>query len=393
MKKKILLSFVSIFVLCTSFVLPVSATNSAAEYFGTFNGKEYPIRCTDLNSSSYAVPVGSFEYSWNVADINFNNSYWFSSTTSTVTLQPGEYYVGCVIYLPELIPANNEFSLSFSLNHTFASLTANYIEIGNALASYRGMFDFSNSGSNWLSEPLISKTENTKYINVRFMAKVTVAQQVTFNITSLNVTKSSSAVDIELGLISDMLEIISLNLNEIGINVIDIRSYCISILSSINDNFSILHDKIESLKSSMISKFDSVVSTINSNFTSLNSWIQNQTTSITSKLNDLLVYFKGNEQSNSSVDKNNQSSNNAGNTFDEYNDLESGYMNDMTSNLGSIDTSNNLFGLTDFMATGTFVSTQLENIYNSNPIVQNVIMYGLILGLAFTVIGISTKWG
>lgn len=130
------------------------------------------------------------------------------------------------------------------------------------------------------------------------------------------------------------------------------------------------------------------VSTVGSNI--VNS-VASMSSAVTGKLNDLLNYFMGDDKTDETVDSNNSSNNELNSTVNQYDQIESGMVDDFNANLGNIDTTNNLFGLGDFIATGTFVSTQMTNLYQSHQIVQYMITFGLILGIALTVIGISTK--
>lgn len=424
MKKKILLSFVSVFVLCTSFILPVSATDVYLEdydpfenivddtqYYGSFNGKEYPI-IPQIPGMSYFYDIEGFAVT-NYVYVGTSSTYFNQVFTS----ENNKYYQFRVNFLPaERCTRNQTYDIRF---HFTTNLSVDAAR--NAVLTYNDM-SYSNAGS--FTNGVVKAGSGSFYIEFTDVVFNVESPQWFLYFYGTSTSTSSSLVcsgvsvkevpkdiSVDLGNLSGIMENIGLNVNEIGVNVIAIRDYCISLIEAINLNFGILHEKIDGLKSSMISKLDEVKTSINTigsdivasvngfsssvtgHFNSLNTWIQNQTASITSKLNDLLVYFKGNEQSNSSVDNNNQSSNNANDTFSDYNDIESGYMDSMNESLGSIDTNNNLFGMGDFVKTGSFVSTQLENIYNSNVIIQNVIMYGLILGLSLTVIGISTKRG
>lgn len=147
--------------------------------------------------------------------------------------------------------------------------------------------------------------------------------------------------------------------------------------------------------SSMSSTLDNSIIAVKNAVTSIGSNIVSSITSmssaVTSKLDDLLNYFKGDENTDNTVNDNTSSNNQLNDTVNQYDQIESGMIDDFNTNIGNIDTTNNLFALGDFIATGTFVSTQMTNIYNSNQIVQYMITFGLILGIALTVIGISTK--
>lgn len=98
----------------------------------------------------------------------------------------------------------------------------------------------------------------------------------------------------------------------------------------------------------------------------------------------------GNSQVESNDDLEN-STNDLENKLDKYDDLESGFVEDFDNNIGAITPNNDLLTNNDFVNTSTFVATQMTRIYESNDIVRMTITFGLIIGLAFTVIGISVR--
>lgn len=79
------------------------------------------------------------------------------------------------------------------------------------------------------------------------------------------------------------------------------------------------------------------------------------------------------------------------NNVSDYDDIESGLVDDFETNLGDINLDNDLFAQSDFVKTGVFISTQMTRIYESNDIVRMMLTFGMIIGLAFTIIGISVK--
>lgn len=78
-------------------------------------------------------------------------------------------------------------------------------------------------------------------------------------------------------------------------------------------------------------------------------------------------------------------------SVDQYDSVESGLTDDFNSSLTDLDTDINLFNSNDFITTGTFVSDQLTNIFNSNSNISNMIMFSLIIGFSLTLIGIGVR--
>lgn len=79
------------------------------------------------------------------------------------------------------------------------------------------------------------------------------------------------------------------------------------------------------------------------------------------------------------------------NKIDDVDDIESGIVDDLKINLQNITVDSELLTQSDFVKTGVFLSTQMTNVYNANPIVRMMLTFGMIIGLAFTIIGISLK--
>lgn len=135
-----------------------------------------------------------------------------------------------------------------------------------------------------------------------------------------------------------------------------------------------------------------VVSTVNSSIVSMNTNIANKIDSmsnaLTSKLDEL---FKVNDETPINDSNNANSSLQGG--VNSYDELENSSLDNFNSSLDNLNTENNLYSDNQFIATSQWVSTQLQNIYDSNIYISYIIDFGLILGIGLTLIGIKTKGG
>lgn len=112
---------------------------------------------------------------------------------------------------------------------------------------------------------------------------------------------------------------------------------------------------------------------------------------ITSNFDRLISAIRGDDKEVSSKEDLDNTTNDLNSTVNEYDDIESGLVDDFNTNLGAIRPNNDLITNNDFIKTSTFVATQMTRIYESNDIIRMTITFGLIIGLAFTIIGISVR--
>lgn len=133
-----------------------------------------------------------------------------------------------------------------------------------------------------------------------------------------------------------------------------------------------------------------VMSGINTMLDSIRSTIRNITNPILESILTVLEDGLGvsSDVDTSTNDSKNEELNSAVNNYDS---IEQGLVEDFNTNISNLNTDLNIFGVTDFVKTSTFVSTQLQTIYNSNEYIQYVVMFSLVLGIAMTIIGIKTR--
>lgn len=129
-----------------------------------------------------------------------------------------------------------------------------------------------------------------------------------------------------------------------------------------------------------INNVKSTLSTVGSNIVS---GINDMRTSIVNKFDE---YFSSNQTTDN--DNSNSYLNNA---IQDYEQVESELVGNFSNSISSLDTDINLFNVSDFTNTASFVSDQLTNIFNSDTNIQNMIMFSLIIGFSLVLIGIGVR--
>lgn len=104
-----------------------------------------------------------------------------------------------------------------------------------------------------------------------------------------------------------------------------------------------------------------------------------------------LVQFYNAFVINQNISDSTNANNELGSVVDEYDGLEQDFNNNLNSSLNDLDTDISLFGVSDFVKTGNFVSTQLTNIFNSNQTIQNMTIFSLVVGFSLVLIGIGVR--
>lgn len=87
------------------------------------------------------------------------------------------------------------------------------------------------------------------------------------------------------------------------------------------------------------------------------------------------------------VSDNDNANNDLKDTLNSYDDVESSIVDNFTNSIGNLNTNLDMFNAHDFQTTSLFLSQQLTNIFDINENVRNLVMYSLIIGFAFVLIG------
>lgn len=114
------------------------------------------------------------------------------------------------------------------------------------------------------------------------------------------------------------------------------------------------------------------------------------TTSINNRINSVLTYQKSGDSTTSTRVGYNSDSNSSFNTSsNSYHSLETNQLNDTSTKLGNIDTSNALYSNNGFLSAVNFVKAVFQNLisYDSSNALRLMITFSLVLGVALTVIG------
>lgn len=124
---------------------------------------------------------------------------------------------------------------------------------------------------------------------------------------------------------------------------------------------------------------------INDTLNSVNNSIKEMDTNINNKLDS--IFNSDSPTSNNA----NSANSDLSSTITDYDNIESSLVDDMNTNLDSLDTNLYLLQNNEFITTAQFISNNLDRIYNSNNFIRYLVDFGLILGLILTLIGISIK--
>ena len=382
MKKLIKIGVTFLLSICCLTPLNINA-NEDDEYIKTIiiNGNEEPLYLTNPDINMYAMNLDGHTYN----TFYYTNNYYYFDNSFSCT--PSTYY-GMMLQVTMSDPIgkgnNIDMDIAFTSNMDFTSTlecTVYYKDITGAnIHQVKGKVSKIGASNYIISIDNVQLDDNLKKIELYIGAySVYGATTSTFSLNGIEINTASESM--QVGQILSWLEIINTN------------------LQAINSNISVV---VSSLKQAMIDGFSQVGSFITNqtlalenhitqSFNSLNSWISNQTTTISNKLNEVINAIRGDNKVVESKPNLENSTNDLDNTINEYDDIESGLVDDFNTNIGAIKPNNDLITNNDFIKTSTFVATQMTRIYESNSIIQMTITFGLIIGLAFTIIGISVK--
>lgn len=302
----------------------------------------------------------------------------------------------------------------FSLNHTTQALyDINYISVsGQHIDSY-----VIQNG-----QLIIDHTVNPNYSTGTMYVAINFNQPYNFNDTiSLNVSVDedpNGALNANMQAMNSAISTLVSKINELIPLVTNIDSHVSSIdnllattispkleqirsilandisikLTNVNAHLSNIDTHIKALTTTVETKFNDLTTNLTTHFTNLGNWIQNQTTSINSKLDEVINAINGNGENTDRYEETvNLYSDNLSNLNGEIQDIEINLINNNVNSVGSINLDNSLLNVNDYKLTGQFVSNQMTRLYESNNVVKMMITYGLVIGIAFTVIGISLK--
>lgn len=89
---------------------------------------------------------------------------------------------------------------------------------------------------------------------------------------------------------------------------------------------------------------------------------------------------------NSSINNNDSTNESLSNSIGSYDNIESGVVDNFSSSIENIDTEISIFNNSDFVATGTWLSSQIQTLY-SNDHIGLITTFSLVIGLALALIG------
>lgn len=410
--KKIISVLLILFILLTPSRVYAEETRTEAYW----NGKKYDVTYynRELNLlynvdgfaispryENYTNPIYSdhYEYSFEVA--NNDNVAFTIYVTFPEQIKGGETYRFTVHYLydginnpnlegvsslpnGESISASKQTSTSTSFDvsftHTFGSysdeLIMKFSSRGNATDGFGSFYitKITAERTNSDSENLGNISDNSNY--------------QTFYLGELN-AKIGELYDLVLnnvvGSLTSILEAWNTYLQNFNGWL---EEHCTHIRNAMQDMSDTLDSSILAVKNAVTTIGSNIVSSITNMNNNLASKITAMQNAIVTKLDDTLVV-----KDKSDINSNNTANDELGSNIGEYDDLENNAVDDFNTSLDDLNTENKLLSDSDFMVTAQWVSTQLQNIYDSNIYLSYMIDFSLILGIALTIIGIKAKGG
>ena len=381
MKKLIKIGVTFLLSICCLTPLNVKANDD--EYIKTITvfSEEYPLYMTNPDIQTFAISTDNYTYN----PYYYTNKYtYFESSFNCTpsTLYPMLYQ----IWLKESIGKGTtiDLDLQFSTNMDASNVFSIEIQCKDfsdvTFQKVYGTFKQNGASNFVISFDNIQLTDNLKRIDLYFgLYSSSGVTSSTMVLNSIQLNKASETM--QVGQILSWLEILNTRLEIINTNISTTVS---SVRVAIEEGFN-------QIGSAITNHTLAIQNHITQSFNSLNTWINNQTTTISNKLNEVINAIRGDNKIVESKPNLENSTNDLDNTINEYDDIESGLVEDFNTNIGAIKPNNNLITNNDFIKTSTFVATQMTRIYESNSIIQMTITFGLIIGLAFTIIGISVK--
>lgn len=212
--------------------------------------------------------------------------------------------------------------------------------------------------------------------------------------TNLNGQKYSriESIDDSLNLIwASLTASIEPAVNNINNNVSLLNSSVINGFSNLQTNMINGMNTINSdIQNQMIAQTTNLLNSVAVQTNTLDTSIKHMENAVVNKLDETLKL-----QDDTPVKENNNLNTDLGDVVGEYDEIEKDLVTDFNESLDSIDTENasSIYNQNDFIKSAQFVSTNMQNIYDSNDFVGSMIDFTLLLGLIFTVIGISVARG
>lgn len=167
------------------------------------------------------------------------------------------------------------------------------------------------------------------------------------------------------------------------------------LLSDIFDMLSIIDTNVTSIFTLVNNQFNnlnglvsSFYQMVESDLNVINSSIINAQNSIVSKLDDTLVI-----KDKTDISNNDDVTSDLSTSINDYDTVEKNLVTDFNESLDSIDvdSASSIYNQNDFIKSAQFISTNMQNIYDSNDYISGFIDLSLLLGLIFTVIGIGVR--
>lgn len=360
------------------------------QYYGSFFGTEYPI----INTNPDIMPLYDVS-GFSVASAYKDDSGSFVSYNQAVTLpntKTRQFYI--TVTMPELIERGQSIDCNLSLLFNSATVSPDSVTVFDSLwHSY--MPDVTVSSANVTSSSAgytytgINCPDYTiKYVRFYYTVKPTTTN-FSFYLSGVSVTKASDSA--LLGQLSAQMEmLIYLVQNNIVGSLTSLlhawTTYLEVLPVWLEEHCSHIVDGLNSVKSAVNTIGSNIVSSITSMCSTLSSKIVSAQNAIVTKLDDTLVV-----KDKTDIDNTNKSNSDLESGFSDYNDLENGMVDDFNSSMDNIDTDMKLYSDNDFIASAQFVSTNLQNIYDSNIYIAYVVDFALIMGIALTLIGIKVR--
>lgn len=405
--KKLAIVLISIYITIVSCTLLVSAYDYDT---GLFLGDEYYIYY-DTGVSLYTYTTDGYiitNYFFNTSTNSFESvsGISFSPSNSTNRFQVR-------IQLPDLIERGSQFDFEFRLILGNMVLdTSSNVNVRGILTPGSGDYCFSvNASINELTSVSWLLTYNgvevsdsaCQYIYFSFYTTTNISSSstVSINVSSINISYTSSTVILNqiyylVYLITQKLNSIESDLTSLATILNQINSNLVTLDDNIDYYFSRTASSVNSAISSMSSAVTSAISSQTSSLTStlitLQNTLNNSITDMKNTLNDSLYDLLGeNTDSSNAVNSNDQTNSDLDGITNQYDDIESGLVEDFNTNIGDLNTDLNIFNISDFVQTSTFISTNISNLFNSHSYISYMIMFSLVIGFSLTLIGIKVR--
>lgn len=199
---------------------------------------------------------------------------------------------------------------------------------------------------------------------------------------------SQDSSDVSSAQTNKWLESIYYVTSQINVGMSLLLSDIFDMLSIIDTNvtsiFTLVNNQFNNLNGLVSSFYQMVESDLNV----INSSIINAQNSIVSKLDETLVI-----KDKTDISNNDDVTSDLSTSINDYDTVEKDLVTDFNESLDSIDvdSASSIYNQNDFIKSAQFISTNMQNIYDSNDYISGFIDLTLLLGLIFTVIGIGVR--